>query len=141
MSKENVAKFIKSIAEQPELNKKVAAAAKQTDSWVKLGNEAGAAFSSADFVGFVKDVTGKGVNESNAVQALLSIDDQLDAAQLDQVAGGAIGGFALQFSPKLFTQIGSQFGNIGGLAASFVKTSGPTFVKSGSSMPGGGQQF
>ena len=137
MSKENVAKFIKSIAEQPELNKKVAAAPKQTDSWVKLGSEAGVSFSAADFVGFVNDMTSKGVNEGNAVQALLAMDDQLDAAQLDQVAGGAVAGLALQFSPKLFTQIGSQFGNIGGLAASFVKTSGPTFVKSGGSMPGG----
>lgn len=141
MSKENVAKFIRTVAEKPELNQKVASSPRQTSQWVKLANEAGFTFNTADFVGFVSDMTERKVSEDDAVAALLTMNEQLDDAQLDQVAGGVLSTATLQFSPQLQTRIGSQFGGVGGIASSFVKTSGPSFVKSYPSGGAGGGQL
>ena len=139
MSKENVAKFIKTVAEKPDLNSKVAGGPRQTASWVKIANEAGFKFSSSDFVGFVSDIAQHPVTEADAVQALLGMDGPLDDKQLDAVAGGmsSVSSQSVQFSAKTQSRIGSQFGQVGDISASFVKTSGPSFVKSGS-IPGAG---
>jgi predicted ribosomally synthesized peptide with nif11-like leader len=129
MSKENVARFIKAIAEQPELNKKVASAEKSTPQWVALGNQSGYQFSNNDFVDFVKQVTGSDADNSNAVSVLLQSGQEMNDQQLDQVAGGVLSYSSLSFSPQLFTSMSSLY-DIGGISASFVRTSGPSFVKS-----------
>jgi predicted ribosomally synthesized peptide with nif11-like leader len=128
MSKENVARFIKAIAETPELNKK-ASAETTTDAWVKLGNQSGLSFSNEDFVGFVEQTTGKAADKGNAVALLLQGGAEMSDKQLDQVAGGVLSMTSLNFSPQLFTSM-ARYYDLGGLAASFVKTSGPSFVKS-----------
>lgn len=128
MSKENVARFIKAIAETPELNKK-ASAETTTDAWVKLGNQSGLSFSKEDFVGFVEQTTGKSADNDNAVTVLLQGGAEMSDKQLDQVAGGLLSATSLNFSPQLFTSM-ARYYDLGGLAASFVKTSGPSFVKS-----------
>jgi predicted ribosomally synthesized peptide with nif11-like leader len=134
MSKEKVALFVKAVAEKKDLNQKVATAEKSATAWVQLGKQAGFDFSKDDLVGFVKQVTGTPVTEKDAITVLLGHGEMSDQ-QLDAVAGGVIG--SLNFSPQLLTTVGSQF-NFGGINASFVKTSGPEFVKSGSQLGGGG---
>ncbi|HEX3593835.1 MAG TPA: Nif11-like leader peptide family natural product precursor [Polyangiaceae bacterium] len=135
MSQEKVAQFVKAVAEKKDLNQKVAAAEKSTSAWVQLGKQAGFEFSKDDLVGFVKQVTGSPVTEKDAIATLIG-QGEMNDTQLDAVSGGA--GFAqLSFSPQILTRIGGAF-NIGGINASFVKTSGPEFVKSGGSQFGGG---
>lgn len=128
MSKENVARFVKAVAEMPELNKK-AAAEQSTEAWVKLGNQSGLDFSSDDVVAFVTQVTGKPADKGNAVGLLLQGGSEMNDQQLEQVAGGVLSLSTINFSPMLFTSMSSYY-DLGGLAASFVKTSGPSFVKS-----------
>jgi len=136
MSQEKVAQFIKAVAEKKDLNQKVAAAEKSTSAWVQLGKQAGFDFSKDDLVGFVKQMTGGAATEKDAVTVLLGHGEMNDT-QLDAVSGGAGGFSQLSFSPALLTRIGGSF-NLGGINASFVKTSGPEFVKSGGSQFGGG---
>jgi predicted ribosomally synthesized peptide with nif11-like leader len=127
MSKENAARLIKAIGETPDLNKK-AAAEPSTDAWVKLGKAQGLDFSSQDFVDLVKEVTGKAADKNNAVSLLLQGGSEMSDQQLDQVAGGVLSLSTISFSPTLYTSLSSY--NLGGIANSFVKTSGPSFVKS-----------
>ncbi|HEX4341224.1 MAG TPA: Nif11-like leader peptide family natural product precursor [Polyangiaceae bacterium] len=132
MSQEKVAEFVKAVAEKKDLNQKVAAAEKTTTAWVQLGKQAGFDFSKDDFVGFVKQVTGSAVTEKDAVSTLIG-GGEMNDTQLEAVSGGA-GFAALSFSPAIMTRMGGAF-NLGNINASFVKTSGPEFVKSS----GGGQ--
>jgi predicted ribosomally synthesized peptide with nif11-like leader len=132
MSTEKVAHFVKAVSEKPELNKKVAAAEKSTTAWVQLGKQAGFEFSNDEFVGFVSQVTGSKATEKDAVTLLLGHGTEMSDQQLDQVAGGVGGATAsLNFSTATLSRLGSAF-NIGAAGDVFVKTSGPSFVKSGS---------
>jgi predicted ribosomally synthesized peptide with nif11-like leader len=136
MSQEKVAQFVKAVAEKKDLNQKVAAAEKSTTAWVQLGKQAGFDFSKDDFIGFVKQMTGSAVSEKDAVAVLLGQGEMSDQ-QLDAVSGGAGTLTQVAFSPALLTRIGGSF-NLGGINASFVKTSGPEFVKGSGSQFGGG---
>jgi predicted ribosomally synthesized peptide with nif11-like leader len=89
MSKAQVAAFIKTIAERPELNSRVAAIERTPAAWVEVAKSLGVEISIEDFVAFVSDVTGKPADAGNAVHVLLSTSDELADSELEQVAGGA----------------------------------------------------
>lgn len=150
MSKENVAKFVKAVAETPELNKKLSSAARTTAEWVNIASTAGFKFSKTDFIDFVSEMCCcKEVNEANAVSTLLEDKDVMSEQQLAEVAGaGGLGGFkaggfkgGLRFSPKLFANMSKSFAGLGGVAASFVQTSGPSFVEHHSGLGAKGLDF
>lgn len=88
MSKEQVAAFIKTIAERPELNSRVAAVERTPTAWVEVAKSL-VEISIEDFVAFVSDVTGKPADANNAVHVMLSTSDELADSELEQVAGGA----------------------------------------------------
>ena len=126
MSKENVALFVRMIAEKRDLNKK-ASAERNTTRWVQLGKEVGLDYTENDVVGFVGEVIGRKVNADNAVMELLkevSVED-LSADDLDKVVGGtSLGGGppAINFSVNLSRQmISAGFTPPGGLGAQYVE--------------------
>jgi len=94
MSKENVALYVRMIAEKRDINQQ-ASAARTTQDWVRLGTSAGLQFSDADVAAFVGEVTGQRVTASTAVTTLLK------EMSTDQGAGTT----AITFSPTLGRQM------------------------------------
>lgn len=112
MSKENVALFVRMIAEKKELNKR-AAEALDTEHWIALARDAGLEFTANDLASFVGEIIGKPVTPNNAVIEFTRAmtDRELNPEQLDAVAGGTI-----TFSPTLSaTMVRSGYPSTGGL--------------------------
>ena len=65
MSKEQVAQFVKAIAEGPDLNE-LASVNPDTASWIALAKKSGFEFTSSEFVDFVTEMTGETATESDA---------------------------------------------------------------------------
>jgi hypothetical protein len=89
MSKTQVAAFIKTIAEMPELNSRVAAVERTPAAWVGVAKSLGVEFSVQDFVDFVTEVTDRPADANDAVRVLLGHSDDLTDSDLDGVVGGA----------------------------------------------------
>lgn len=89
MSKTQVAAFIKTIAERPELNSRVAAVERTPAAWVGVAKSMGVEFSIQDFVDFVTEVTGRPADANNAVGLMLGHSDDLTDSELEGVVGGA----------------------------------------------------
>ena len=91
MSKENVALFVRMIAEKRDLNKQ-ASAEQSTQRWVDIARDAGLEFTADDLVDFVSDIIGKKVSAESAVREFIQAtkDQELDDKTLDAVAGGII---------------------------------------------------
>ena len=91
MSKENVASFVRMVAEKRDLNK-LASAARNTKGWVELGREQGLEFNEKELVEFVGEILGKPVNADNAVLEFTRAmkGDELADDQLESVAGGVL---------------------------------------------------
>ena len=75
MSTDNVARFIRCVAEKPALNKKLALRAREVEAWVACATEAGFPFSSAELVSFAAEVSGRDLSEQEAIPALLADGD------------------------------------------------------------------
>ncbi len=125
MSKENVALFVRMVAEKRDLNVK-ATAEKSTSKWVQLGREAGLQFAESDVVGFVSEMLGRPVAAAHAVAEFLRdmTSTELDDGQLDAVVGGAgrTAAPATNFSPNLGTRmVGAGYTPPGGLGAQYVE--------------------
>jgi hypothetical protein len=124
MSKENVALFVRALAEKRDLNRR-AAAETNAEAWAAIGNEAGLDFTAADLVDFVNEVTGKAVTADNAVKELLQVvtaeDGRMSDADLESVVGG-FGGTMINFSSALSrTLVRAGYTPPGGLGAQYVE--------------------
>lgn len=89
MSKTHVAAFIKTIAERPELNSRLAAVERTPAAWVDVAKSLGVEFSIQDFVDFVTEVTDRPADANNAVRVMLGHSDDLTDSDLEGVVGGA----------------------------------------------------
>jgi hypothetical protein len=72
MSRENVALFVRMLAEKRDLSRQ-ASADRTTSGWVRLGKSVGLDYDDADVVGFVGELTGARVTATNAVSELLAV--------------------------------------------------------------------
>jgi hypothetical protein len=134
MSKENVAMFVRMLADKKDLNKR-AAAERTAKGWSRIAYDIGLEFTADDVSAFVGEVIGKKVTSDDAVPEFLKAMTtfELSAAQLDLVRG--VGGI-LNFSADLgiaLTRLG--FVNPGSLATYTF----PPDHSRGSSLPGGFQ--
>jgi hypothetical protein len=104
VSKENVALFVRMTAEKRDLSRK-ASGAPTTAGWISLGKDVGLTFGEGDVVGFVQEITGKKVNDQNAITEFLAAmtSDALSDADLDQVSAGTVstGGLPIAYSSAL----------------------------------------
>jgi hypothetical protein len=96
-----VGAFIKTVAERPELNRRVAAVERTPAAWIDVAKSAGVDISIQDFVDFVTDVTGKPADANNAVLVLLGQGEGLSDSQLEQVSGGAQSPTSLTFDMSI----------------------------------------
>lgn len=120
MSQEQVAKFVRALAEDPELRSRADEGGQSASSWVALGKATGHNFNEADVVGFAETVTGESANANTAIGLITKIGSE--SAGRDTTA--------LRFSPQLFTRIGASFGGTVMDGNPFIKTSGPSWVNS-----------
>lgn len=97
MSQEQVAKFVRALAEDPELRSRADEGGQSASSWVALGKATGHNFNEADVVGFAETVTGESANANTAIGLITKIGSE--SAGRDTTA--------LRFSPQLFTRIGA----------------------------------
>jgi len=133
MSKENVAMFVRMLADKKELNKR-AAADRTAKGWSRIAYDIGLEFTADDVSAFVSEVIGKKVTSHNAVHEFLKAMTtfELDAAQLDLVRGA---GGILNFSADLGSALTRHgFVNPGSLGSAY--TFPPDHIR-GSSLPGG----
>jgi predicted ribosomally synthesized peptide with nif11-like leader len=93
MSRENVALFSKAIGRNPDLNKRVSAAAATTDAWVAIAREVGFEFTAEEFAAVVGETLGRSVTTGTAVQEYLGAqykvgELELSRKTLDAIVGG-----------------------------------------------------
>jgi hypothetical protein len=133
MSKENVAMFVRMLADKKDLNQR-AAAERTAKGWSRIGHDIGLEFTADHVSAFVGEVIGKKVTSDNAVPEFLKAMTtfELNTAQLDLVRGvGGIINFSADLGSAL-TRLG--FVNPGSLGGSY--TFPPDHIR-GSSLPGG----
>jgi hypothetical protein len=101
MPKAQLAAFIKTVAERPVLNRRVAAVPRTPAAWIEVAKSVGVEVSVQEFVDFVTEITGKPADANNAVRVLLGQSEGLPDAALEQVTGGAQGTASLAFSSSI----------------------------------------
>jgi hypothetical protein len=75
MSTDDVARFIRCVAERPALNKKLAARPREVDAWLECAHEAGFAFTREQLLGFCALVAGHELPSEQAIHVLLASAD------------------------------------------------------------------
>lgn len=78
MSKENVALFVRMLAEKRDLSRQ-ASADRTTAGWVRLGRGVGLDYDDGDVAGFVGELTGSRVTTATAVPELLKVVEDRSA--------------------------------------------------------------
>lgn len=111
MSKEDVVRFMQKVNSDPNLAKRITAAARTATAWVEKGSEVGFRFSSDELRTVSEELLGKRLTGDAFIAELLASSTskgELDAASLDGVTGGA--GVT---APVFATSIANNLGNIG----------------------------
>ncbi len=114
MSKENVALFVRMLADKRDLSKQ-ASADRTTQGWVKLGRNAGLEYDDSDVAAFVTELTGTRVTTATAVTELLKVVE-------DKSAAGAGPAGAITFTAELGRKlVAAGYTPPGGAVAKFVQ--------------------
>lgn len=134
MSKKNVALFIEALAKQKDLNVKVSKAQPTIAAWTQVANQGGFQFRDEDLFQVMQKLLDQKVPAEQMIPAFIAAQSELDASQLDRVAGGAARTEAppVTVSPSTVQRVSA----LGGVGAGAAEWGGHIKGPFGS-MPGG----